>query len=427
MLRRVARRDTDPDGRMDGMTRQEAAAPLALAQEAAPPLAGRIALFGHDSTESTLIKRARAFEQLGLALTGYCFRRDKFNSDVEPFWHNIELGATEDRSYAKRLPRLLLALARLAAQRRRLATADVIYARNLDMFALAVIARGLAGGHAALVYEVLDVQRVLVGERLVNRLFRALERWLLARCDLLVVSSPRFLSAYFRPQQGYRGPSFLLENKIWFDRGKAVPARAERTRARPGPPWVIGWFGTLRCRRSLEILCRAAELLGERVEIYLRGYPTETGLAHFQAAIAPFANMVYEGPYRNPRDLAAIYGRVHFTWAFDFLDQGANSDWLLPNRLYEGGYFGCVALAAAGSQTGETLEARGLGYSLAPPFPEALAGLLAGMTSQTYRRKRAQVLAQPDAAFRDLGDTRRLCVAALELARRDGASHREKA
>src|SRR3546814_1169595 len=88
------------------------------------------------------------------------------------------------------------------------------------------------------------------------------------------------------------------------------------------------------------MLCRIAEALPDSVEIYLRGVPTETGLAAFQQAIAGHPNMIYGGEYRNPDDLPEIYGRVHLTWAFDFLDEGSNSDWLLPNRLYEGGYFG---------------------------------------------------------------------------------------
>src|SRR3546814_4672064 len=74
------------------------------------------------------------------------------------------------------------------------------------------------------------------------------------------------------------------------------------------------------------MLCRIAAALPDKVEIYLRGVPTETGLEAFQRAIADHPNMIYGGEYRNPHDLAEIYGRVHLTWAFDFLDEGANSD-----------------------------------------------------------------------------------------------------
>src|SRR5690606_10441994 len=101
--------------------------------------------------------------------------------------------------------------------------ADFFYARNIDMCALALAGRSIAGSRAPLVYEVLDVQRIFLGERIVSRLFRWAERRLLRQCDLLVISSPGFDRHYFRSVQGYRGRLFLLENKISFAQASAVP------------------------------------------------------------------------------------------------------------------------------------------------------------------------------------------------------------
>src|SRR3546814_10414970 len=104
------------------------------------------------------------------------------------------------------------------------------------------------------------------------------------------------------------------------------------------------------------MLLRIAAALPEKVEIYRRGVPTEAGLEAFQRAIADHPNMIYGGEYRNPHDLAEIYGRVHLTCAFDFLDEGANSDWLLPNRHYEGGYLRSGALASEHTPTGANVR-----------------------------------------------------------------------
>src|SRR3546814_1838415 len=114
-----------------------------------------------------------------------------------------------------------------------------------------------------------------------SRLFRWAERQLLKRSDLLVVSSPGFDRHYFRSVQGYRGRLFLLENKISFAQASAVARPRPDVAAAGAPPaapqkWVIGWFGTLRCRKRLAMLCRIAAALPDKVEIYLRGVPTET-------------------------------------------------------------------------------------------------------------------------------------------------------
>ncbi|MCZ3222505.1 glycosyl transferase family 1, partial [Acinetobacter baumannii] len=84
----------------------------------------------------------------------------------------------------------------------------------------------------------------------------------------LVVSSPDFVSRYFAPVHGFAGPWHLLENKVIAHRLAAVAHRLERRRV-AGPPWLIGWFGTLRCRRSLTILAAVARALGNSVRIVI--------------------------------------------------------------------------------------------------------------------------------------------------------------
>ncbi|NIA67636.1 glycosyltransferase family 4 protein [Pelagibius litoralis] len=394
-------------------------------QQAADPISGTVAFFGHDWAESTVIKRIRAFSSLGLRVIGFNFRREKFNQSFVPFWENHHLGITEDRAYGRRLLKLLTSIPLLIRHRARLQEATFFYARNIDMCALALLARGLARSSAPLVYEVLDVQRIFIGGSLKNIVFRWLERRLLNRCALLVVSSPGFVSQYFKPVQGYRGRVFLLENKISFAQAGAVerPPATQAALCRPvdqNRKWVIGWFGTLRCPKSLDILCRLAESLPDKVEVYMRGYPTETGLEYFEQAIAKHPNMIYDGEYRNPDDLAAIYDRVQLTWAFDFLDEGTNSKWLLPNRIYEGGYFGSVALAAKDTQTGEKLRELGLGYTFEAPTLENLTAFLKWYSWDEHAARRAHILSLPLQEFCDVYDTRDLCETIVGLAERRG-------
>ena len=61
--------------------------------------------------------------------------------------------------------------------------------------------------------------------------------------------------------------------------------------------------------------------------------------------------ITYTGPYDRARDLRRLYEEVDFAWAVDYYEAGGNSEWLLPNRLYEGGYFRTAMIASAKSQT----------------------------------------------------------------------------
>lgn len=378
-----------------------------------------VAFFGHDATELTVIKRARAFRAAGLEVRGFTFRRDKLNRDYRPEWDDLELGTTVDRHYGRRLLKLIQALPTLIRARRRLRGCDLIYARNIDMAGLALLGRWLSGSRAPFVYEVLDVQRVFTAAGLIGRVFRALERIVLARTDLLTVSSPAFIEAYFAPVQAYHGPWFLLENKIFGLDAAVVDQRPspERPGGPPRPPegpWVIAWLGNLRCPRSPALLREVAAALGPKVRIHIHGHPTETGLERFLDQIGGVDNIVYEGEYRSPEDLARIYGAAHFAWAFDYLDAGTNSDWLLPNRLYEAGFFGVPALADLATETGRRVAGQDLGWAIEEPVARGAVELLRTLDPAAYDRRRRDLLALPASTFLDQGDTAAMVRAALE-------------
>ncbi len=382
-----------------------------------------IAFFGHDSTESTIIKRVTTFEANGSRVVGFMYRRQR-GGDRPPSWQNIDLGLTIERNYLARLPRLFAGLLTILQHGSAIRACRILYARNIDMLLIAALTKLLTRSRAVLVYEVLDVQRVFLGQRLINRLFRWMERALLARCDLLVVSSPDFISHYFEPCQHYTGPWRLLENKI---SARQIPnsPRAVAAKLAPGPPWVIGWFGVLRCVRSLEILGKIADALGDRVQIHIRGVLSKDDLTAdvVEKEVARRRNLTFGGPYVAPRDLSALYGAVHFTWCIDYLDAGTNSDWLLPNRLYEGGLMGSLALARKDTATGRMVERENLGWTFSDPLNHTVAAFLDNLDPETFDGAHRVVEAKSRSVFVDETDTRDLLEYLDEL-HRLGARHR---
>jgi len=132
-----------------------------------------VAFFGHDWTESTVVKRVKAFQAHGTRVIGFMFRRAQRTAPAGAAWENVDLGTTVDRHYLLRLAKLAAGLVKILRHRAALRQAQVCYARNIDMLLLAVMSRALVGSRAPVVYEVLDVQRVFVGSGLVGRAFRA--------------------------------------------------------------------------------------------------------------------------------------------------------------------------------------------------------------------------------------------------------------
>jgi len=334
----------------------------------------RIAYFVHDLTDPAVGKRVRMLKAAGADVVVIGFRRrDETISDVYGACA-IDLGRTHDSRFAQRAFKVLKQRLRLSRWWHDVGGADVLIARNLEMLVLATAARRSRALHAGLVYECLDLHRLLLSNGIAGKLLRLLERRLMRKIRLLIISSPAFSSEYFAPRQGINGearvPVLLVENKMLDLDANSSATRTPTPAALPsGPPWRIGWFGMIRCRKSLDILCALAAQRPGLVEVVIRGRPARVEFENFDAQVSGTRGVSFGGAYELS-ELAQLYQSVHFNWAIDFFEEGANSTLLLPNRIYEGGRHAAVPIALAGTETGRWLKHRGLGVLLRSPADE---------------------------------------------------------
>jgi succinoglycan biosynthesis protein ExoL len=370
----------------------------------------QLVFFGHDAYDPAVQRRIKAFEHAGARVLAFTMRR---GPAFAPPWDNVDLGETRDAAFAQRIGALWRARPVLRAHREALRGADTFYARNLDMLALARWAKRMSGASARLVYECLDVHRFMTRTDPLGAAMRATERGLLAETSLVVVSSPAFVRDYFDRNHPGRARTLLIENRLpWgFDYGpRPQPATREG-------PIRIGWFGNLRCKRSLALLLALAERFPDRVAVSLRGAPARTELGDFEQRIAGRANVAFGGRYAWPGELAAIYADVDLVWAGDFHDPGANSKWLLPNRLYEGGYYAAPPVAPADCEAGRWIEARGFGFTLAEPLEATLPAFIERLDRARIAEARRRLLDAPESLFLQPKDElKKVLEAALERA-----------
>jgi succinoglycan biosynthesis protein ExoL len=358
--------------------------------------------FCPDVTDAPTIKRVQQFIDHGYGVTVFGFRRGRYNMGYEPAWPHVPLGRTSDGRYWHRLRALLGALPTIFRHRRKLKSASVFYARNVDQLVLATLARMLAFSRAPLVYEVLDIPQILVRRGPVPALLRGIERLCLQRTRVLVLSSPGFHRGYFAPVQKYRGAWFLMENKLHpsiVDTAPRPPPVPVRPARRPNPPWVVGYFGLIRGERTFDLMTRLADRLKDRVVFRFGGVLTTIDRDRFAAALRQRPNMVYDGPYVPQQDLERIYRDVDFAWALDLEHADHNSRWLLPCRFYEAGYFGVPCLAVHGFEVGNLLERHRIGWTFDAPLEEALVRFFEGLSSATYEHIRGRLRAMPTGTF----------------------------
>jgi len=339
----------------------------------------------HDLTDAAVARRMRMFQAGRASVRLGGFRRRAAPTTVAGTAIH-DLGETKDARLLARLVAVAHQIVAPARARAVVAGTDVIVARNLEMLAIAV--RVAAPGQR-IIYECLDIHRLLLSRGVAARALQAIERRLLARVDMVLTSAPAFRDRYFRTRRGFDGPIWLEENRLLQLDGTAPKTPT----LHGGPPWRIGWFGMLRCRRSLAILRALARAHPGLVEITIAGIPSYTEFEDFDRDVTDTPGLRFVGRY-TAADLPALYGAVDFAWAVDFFEEGQNSAWLLPNRLYESLAFSAVPITLAGVETERWCAEHGVGLRLHDPAAE-LAPVLERLTGAAMAAMRGAVAALP--------------------------------
>jgi succinoglycan biosynthesis protein ExoL len=358
-------------------------------------MTSRIAYFAHDLADPAVHRRARMLRAGGAAVTPIGFHRTQMPPTSVAGRVPLSLGRTIEGRLASRALSVLTAIAKLGDLAGQVADMHVIMARNLEMLAIASMARRRYAPSARLIYECLDIHGMMIANNPIGGFLRLLESRLGREVDLLLTSSPAFERNYFAVRR-FHAAVKLVENKLLLLEDDPAPA----PESRPGaPPWRIGWFGMIRCRRSLEILRALTQSMRGDVEVVIRGRPSPAVFSNFEEAIAGMPYIHYGGPFDNPADLAHIYGDVHFAWAIDYYEHGSNSAWLLPNRIYEGPSFGAVPIGVAHVETGRWLAEHGIGVVLGEPLEQELHDFFRQLSAETYVALTQAITALPRTAF----------------------------
>ena len=342
----------------------------------------RIGYCVHNLNDAAVERRCRMFEAGGgqVVLAGFC--RDETVGPAAKSRGAIMLGQSRDAAFLSRAAMTARQALFPSALKTAFADCDVVVARNLEQLA---IVRSVVEARP-LVYECLDIHRSLTGTSVPARILQRIEGALLPRVDLLITSSPAFLRHYFdhRPLDA---PRLVVENKLLDLEGGGTLNSASITAA---PPMTIGWFGMLRCKRTLAFLTDLAQRSAGTVEILIAGKPSPAELPDLAEIAARTDGVNFTGPY-SYADLPELYGRCDFAWTIDWFEEGQNSTWLLPNRLYEAIAFGAVPIALANVEVGHWLQRHDAG--LVVQEADAAADTILSMDAAELGQYKRQVAA----------------------------------
>jgi UDP-glucose 4-epimerase len=315
----------------------------------------------------------------------------------------INLGEQSKGLSGKRLAQFVRGCARAILAAARSKPFNIVIARNLDM-AIIALPFLLRRPRPCFVYEVLDIHPAAWSKSLLARMSRRFERIILNHADRVIVSTLAFHTEHLGPRMGVPADRVcLIENKIAPEQAKLV-SRTLQTYARP---IRIAYFGKLRCEKSIEILTALVGDFPGAFEVVLAGYPDAIPKELFDRFCALEA-VNYRGTFSSVAELSSLIAGAHFVWAIDLQHAGANSSWLLPNRLYESVAMGLPVLALKGDACADHAIAHGWGVVLGDLAPKAIRDVLTGLTPAAYDQLRETIRATPPEDYVDTGDIVRL-------------------
>src|SRR5690625_541058 len=209
-------------------------------------------------------RRTAALTEVGARSRVLAFERDYYpgtdDFEYEP------LGYIAKGQYWRRVVPLIRAIPRV---RRAVRGADIIYAFGMDQLLLGVISALTNRSKLRFIYEVGDIREVSIGKSLLSRGLRYVERLLVRRSKLVVITSQAYLSGYFDPYKiAGNTPFIIVENKL---PANYVQRPDDLCHVKTSP-LTIGYFGLIRCEKSLEVIAKLGKQVNGSIQVVLRGY-----------------------------------------------------------------------------------------------------------------------------------------------------------
>jgi len=289
-------------------------------------------------------KRLIAFFKLGVKFSVYGFYRQLGYPATDIPFPYIELANIKAKNYFLRFLQFLLAIPKLRGAVKNEGV-RVVYVFGLDMAVLATFALLLMRNKPKIVAEVHDIREIMVKTGLAGNLARRIEKYIVQRLELLIVTSEAYIENYYKKMLGLQKFDWvLLENKLRKDEIESAYVRPGKSR---NNAIVIGYFGSLRCPHAWHVLKDIASRSNGKIKIYIRGYPK--GLENFESDVNAIEHMDYAGPYLDPDELADVYNRVDIVWTAGF-HQKSSFVWARSCRYYNALAFSKPIIAQIGTE-----------------------------------------------------------------------------
>lgn len=303
-------------------------------------------------SDSYYQKRVKKMLELGVKATVLGFEREHYKGKPWPI-ETQSLGFLEHGEFIRRIGILIKSVPKI---RKSFKNQDVVYAFNLDILCISWIAGLFILNKKLLIYDVADIQSVMVGNGVLSVLLRGLERFLIRKTSVVVVASPAYIDGYFKGHQNIDHKFLVIENKVDHELSQIKSPSYQKDVHKSHI--TIGYFGMIRCEHSLRFLKELIKKNNGNIHLILQGIFLKT--EKFEPEFRGLEYARYEGPFVYPDDLAAMYSNTDLVWAAH-LHGKTNTKWSISNRFYQACYFKKPLITQAGTMDAKRVSKYDIG------------------------------------------------------------------
>ena len=256
------------------------------------------------------------------------FDRDYYSMD-QPITY-VSLGKVDHGSYYKRIYIYIRAIHVIKKRLSKDLKNDIFF-YGFDLLPILSISKFYL--KSRLIFEVLDLREVFFKNSLMSKFFIELIKYSMRNVSILVVTSDLFLTRFFKKHNAFINKSFVIENKVHLE-DKAISTREIKSEI-----ITIGYFGLIRCKRSIQILLKVLENC-KNIRLIIHGYFVNIS-EELKENLLSNPNVNYKGEYRSPEDLDRMYQEIDINWiAYPYSEErDGNFRYARTNRFYESGFF----------------------------------------------------------------------------------------
>ena len=316
------------------------------------------------------IKRISSINEMGYECEVYGYKRGKYDVNEYPHGINVKvLDTVSDGDYFRKAIKSWKNLSKIVSSNKGVDTA--FYAFGFFQAFVCAIKR------VKFVYEISDIFYAYPRLRKIKGLLRAIDKWLIKKSALTVMTSGGFLE-FFNIKENKK--ILIVPNKV-SPRLATIPRTALSGNL---DSLRFGYVGSIK----YDSIFRFADTIGNYYPNYhfdFYGSATEDIQVKIDDVVSKYENVNSHGVYKNPEDLESIYSSIDIVIAcYDVNSE--NERIAEPNKLYESLYFCKPIIVSEGIYLARRVKELDCGFSIDASTVESIHIFIDGLSSKELKR-----------------------------------------